>query len=93
MLSVASDPREGDSLRSTQRKVNLVMAPFLAAMRRLLPPLKVKWKLLASMIVLALYCLLVWLAVRIERLPRIDWGAEAAILNGLVLSFLEVSAT
>jgi len=60
----------------------------MSAMRRLLPPLKVKWKLVAAMIVLALYSLLVWLAVKIEHLPQIDWGAEGAILNGLVLSFL-----
>jgi len=64
------------------------MAPILAALRRLFPPLKVKWKLLISMVALALYTLLVWLAVRFENLPEIDWGAEGAILNGLVLSFL-----
>jgi len=64
------------------------MAPILAALRRLFPPLKVKWKLLISMVALALYTLLVWLAVRFEDLPEIDWGAEGAILNGLVLSFL-----
>jgi putative membrane protein len=64
------------------------MDPILAAMRRLFPPLKVKWKLLSSMIVLAVYGLLVSLAVRIEHLPHIDWGAEGTVLNGLVLSFL-----
>jgi len=71
-----------------QREVNLVMGPFLAAIRRLFPPLKVKWKLLISMILLTLYCLFVWETVRIEHLPDIPWGAEGAILSGVVLSFL-----
>jgi putative membrane protein len=64
------------------------MAPILAAMRRLMPPLKVKWRLLISMLLLAVYGLLVSQVVTIEHLPHIEWGAESTVLNGLVLSFL-----
>jgi ion channel-forming bestrophin family protein len=64
------------------------VAPLLEAIRRLFPPLRVWPKLGASMIVLALYGLLVWAAVVLEHLPHIDWGAESTILNGLGLGFL-----
>jgi ion channel-forming bestrophin family protein len=64
------------------------MPAFLHAMRRLFPPLKIRAKLLSSMSVLVLYGLLVGVAVSVERLPHIDWGAESTVLNGLVLGFL-----
>ncbi len=40
------------------------------------------------MSLLALYGLLVSVAVDVEHLPHIDWGAESTVLNGLVLGFL-----
>jgi len=56
------------------------MAPFLAAMRRLFPPLKVKRKLLTTISVLAIYGLLVRRAVTIAGLPPIEWGAEEVLV-------------
>ena len=64
------------------------MAAFLAAIRAVLPPLKIKWRLLSSTAVLALYGWFVIWAVNFEHLPHIEWGAESTVLNGLVLSFL-----
>jgi ion channel-forming bestrophin family protein len=64
------------------------MPGFLHAIRRLFPPLKIRAKLLSSMSVLVLYGLLVGVAVSVEHLPHIDWGAESTVLNGLVLGFL-----
>jgi putative membrane protein len=40
------------------------------------------------MIVLTIYGLLVSVAVSVEQLPHIDWGAESTVLNGLVLGWL-----
>jgi putative membrane protein len=65
-----------------------MMAALREAIRRLFPPLKVRSKLWSSMVVLTIYGLLVSVAVSIEHLPHIDWGAESTVLNGLVLSFL-----
>ena len=64
------------------------MAPFLAAIRRLFPPLLVKRKLLIFVVLLAVYGWLVNELVEFEHLPHIDWGAESTVLNGLVLGFL-----
>jgi putative membrane protein len=64
------------------------MAPLLAAIRRLFPPLEIGRKLFASMAALAIYGWLVSVTVNYEHLPHIEWGAEATVLNGLVLSFL-----
>jgi ion channel-forming bestrophin family protein len=65
-----------------------MMAALREAIRRLFPPLKVRSKLWGSMVVLTIYGLLVSVAISIEHLPHIDWGAESAVLNGVVLSFL-----
>jgi putative membrane protein len=64
------------------------MASSLAAIQRLLPPLKIKKKLVAAMVALALYGWFVNWAIEYEHLPHLEWGAESTILNGLVLSFL-----
>jgi putative membrane protein len=64
------------------------MPGFLDAIRRLFPPLKIRSKLWPSMVLLGLYGLLVGVAVNVEHLPHIDWGAESTVLNGLVLGFL-----
>jgi putative membrane protein len=64
------------------------MSGFLSAIRRLFPPLKIRSKLWPSMSLLVLYGLLVSVAVSVEHLPHIDWGAESTVLNGLVLGFL-----
>ena len=64
------------------------MPGFLSAIRRLFPPLKIRSKLWPIMSLLALYGLLVSVAVSVEHLPHIDWGAESTVLNGLVLGFL-----
>jgi putative membrane protein len=64
------------------------MTAFLAALRRLFPPLLVKRKLLVFVVMLAVYGWLVYEFVEIEHLPHIDWGAEITIMNGLVLGFL-----
>jgi putative membrane protein len=40
------------------------------------------------MCLLVAYGLLAAVAVDVERLPHIDWGAESTVLNGLVLGFL-----
>jgi putative membrane protein len=58
------------------------------ALRRLFPPLRVRRKLFSSMVLLTIYGLLVSVAVSIEHLPHIDWGAESTVMNGLVLGFL-----
>jgi putative membrane protein len=64
------------------------MPGFLDAIRRLFPPLEIRSKLWPIMSLLALYGLLVGVAVSVEHLPHIDWGAESTVLNGLVLGFL-----
>ncbi len=64
------------------------MAPLLSSLRRLFPPIKVGRKLWISMIVLSIYSYLVYVAVNLEHLPHIEWGAESTVLNGLVLGFL-----
>jgi putative membrane protein len=64
------------------------MSSLLAALRRLFPPLEIKWKLLCAMTALAVYGLLVGWVVRYEHLPHIEWGAESTVLDGLVLGFL-----
>jgi putative membrane protein len=68
--------------------VSLFMAALWESIRRLFPPLKVRAKLWTGMIVLTIYGLLVSIAVSVQHLPHIDWGAESAVLNGLVLGFL-----
>jgi len=65
-----------------------MMVALREAIRRLFPPLRVRSKLWGSMVVLTIYGLLVSVAVSIEHLPHIDWGAESTVLNGLVLGFL-----
>jgi ion channel-forming bestrophin family protein len=69
-------------------EVNRFMAALLAAIRRLFPPLKVGRNLWICMVALGIYGLLVSMTVKYEHLPDIEWGAEATVLNGLVLSFL-----
>src|SRR5260370_28879042 len=64
------------------------MVALREAIRRLFPPLKVRSKLLTSMILLTLYRFLVGLAIWFEHLPRIEWGAESTVVNGLALGFL-----
>jgi ion channel-forming bestrophin family protein len=64
------------------------MAALIAAIHRVLPPLKIKWRLFSSMAVLAVYGWFVIWAVQYEHLPHIEWGAESTVVNGLVLSFL-----
>jgi len=64
------------------------MTSLFAAIRRLFPPLEIKWKLLWAMTALTVYGLLVGSFVRYGDLPKIEWGAESTVLDGLVLSFL-----
>ena len=64
------------------------MIALMEALRRLFPPLKVKSKLWTSMVVLAVYGLLVWYAIWFEHLAPIEWGAESSVVNGLALGFL-----
>jgi putative membrane protein len=64
------------------------MAALMAAMQRVLPPLKIKRKLLSYMGILALYGWFVIWAVNYEHLPHLEWGAESTVVNGLVLGFL-----
>jgi ion channel-forming bestrophin family protein len=64
------------------------MAPLPVVIRRLFPPLLIKRKLLAFVALLAIYGWMVYKFVELEHLPRIDWGAESTVLNGLVLGFL-----
>jgi putative membrane protein len=64
------------------------MKSLLAAIGRLFPSLEIKWKLFCAMALLAVYGLLVSWIVRFEDLPRIEWGAESTVLDGLVLGFL-----
>jgi ion channel-forming bestrophin family protein len=66
----------------------MVMRGFLSAIRRLFPPLQIRSKLWPIMSLLALYGLVVSVAVNVEHLPFIEWGAESTVLNGLVLGFL-----
>jgi putative membrane protein len=73
---------------TSQREVKSVIPPLLSAIRRLFPPLRVGRKLWSCMFALGLYGLFVSMTVKYEHLPAIDWGAEATVLNGLVLSFL-----
>lgn len=56
--------------------------------RRLFPPLRVGSTLWTSMVVLSIYGLLVWWAIWFEHMPRIEWGAESTVVNGLGLGFL-----
>jgi putative membrane protein len=88
MFSVASCPREGDRANLTRRWAKIVMTSLLAAMRRLFPPLEIRWKLLCAIAFLGVYGLFVGWIVRFENLPRIEWGAESTVLDGLVLGFL-----
>jgi ion channel-forming bestrophin family protein len=64
------------------------MPAFREALRRLFPPLRVKAKLWTLMVLLTTYGLLVGLAIWFERIPRIEWGAESTVVNGLALGFL-----
>jgi putative membrane protein len=73
---------------SSKLEVKQSMVPLLFAIRRLFPPLKVGRKLWISIAALAIYGLLVSMTVQYEHLPKIEWGAEATVLNGLVLGFL-----
>jgi ion channel-forming bestrophin family protein len=65
-----------------------MMPSLREALRRLFPPLKVRSKLLAIMVLLTTYGLLVGLAIWFEHLPPIEWGAESTVVNGLALGFL-----
>ena len=64
------------------------MPAIREALRRLFPPLKVRAKLWTIMVLLTTYGLLVGLAIWFERMPRIEWGAESTVVNGLALGFL-----
>jgi ion channel-forming bestrophin family protein len=65
-----------------------MMVAFWGSFRRLFPPLKVRAKLWPMMLILAAYGMLVSKAIEYERLPKIEWGAESTVVNGLALSFL-----
>ena len=64
------------------------MIALQQALRRLFPPLKVKTRLLTSMVGLSVYGLLVWYTIWFEHLAPIEWGAESTVVNGLDLGFL-----
>jgi putative membrane protein len=64
------------------------MVALREAIRRLFPPLKIRSKLLTSMLLLTVYGFLVGLAIWFEHLPPIEWGAESTVVNGLALGFL-----
>ena len=88
-ISVTSWLRESDGSHEKRHSRGILVMPgFLHAIRRLFPPLKIRSKLWPSMSLLVLYGLLVSVAVNIEHLPHIEWGAESTVLNGLVLGFL-----
>jgi predicted membrane chloride channel (bestrophin family) len=65
-----------------------MMVAIWESFRRLFPPLKVRAKLWPMMLLLAVYGMLVSKAIEYERLPKIEWGAESTVVNGLALSFL-----
>jgi ion channel-forming bestrophin family protein len=65
-----------------------MMVAFWGSFRRFFPPLKVRAKLWPMMLILAVYGMLVSKAIEYERLPKIEWGAESTVVNGLALSFL-----
>jgi ion channel-forming bestrophin family protein len=69
-------------------QVSSIMAALREALRRLFPPLKVRATLWSSMVLLAVYGLLVGYAIWFEHLPPIEWGAESTVVNGLALGFL-----
>jgi putative membrane protein len=56
--------------------------------RRLFPPLRVRTELFSMMAILVVYGLAVGFFIQFEQLPKIEWGAESAVVNGLGLSFL-----
>jgi ion channel-forming bestrophin family protein len=64
------------------------MPALRQALRRLFPPLRVRAKLWTIMVLLTTYGLMVGLAIWFERIPRIEWGAESTVVNGLALGFL-----
>jgi putative membrane protein len=64
------------------------MTSLLAAVRRLFPRLEIRRKLFCAVAVLGAYGLFVSWIVRFEHLPKIEWGAESTVLDGLVLGFL-----
>jgi putative membrane protein len=65
-----------------------VLASLLSALRRWFPPLRVRPKLIGSVVALGVYGLIVHVAVTLEHLPHLDWGAESTAFSGLVLGFL-----
>jgi putative membrane protein len=64
------------------------MRALWEAARRLFPPLRVRAELLTMMAILLVYGLVVFGIIQLEQLPKIEWGAESAVVNGLGLSFL-----
>jgi putative membrane protein len=64
------------------------MGALFKALRRLFPPLRVRAKLFSVTAVLSVYGLVVSWIIQLEHLPKIEWGAESAVVNGLGLSFL-----
>ena len=88
LFIVTSCPANEDGRRFQPSRVSSMMTALQEALRRLFPPLKVKSTLWTSMVVLAVYGLLVWCAIWFEHLPPIEWGAESTVVNGLALGFL-----
>jgi putative membrane protein len=64
------------------------MAAHLGTIRCLFRPLRVWPKLASAILALVVYGFIVRAAVALGHLPRIEWGAESTILDGLVLGFL-----
>ncbi len=56
-------------------------------LERLFPPLRIRSKLWTWMAIFAVYGALVGVIITLEHLPRIEWGSESTVLNGLVLGF------
>src|SRR5262249_42629144 len=69
-------------------EVGRIMAAWLSAIRRVFPPLLIRRRLFAAVILLAVYGWAVHEFVIFEHLPHIEWGAESTVLNGLVLGVL-----
>jgi ion channel-forming bestrophin family protein len=64
------------------------MAAMREFLRRLFPPLKVRKKLIGSILALSIYGIAVAFVISAEQIPAVEWGAEVTIINGVVLGFL-----
>src|SRR3954469_25476702 len=52
------------------------------------PPMRVGWRTFRALMLLAVFGVLVVTARHYLKLPEIEFGAEGAALNGLILAFL-----